>query len=326
MMIKKKVQKAKSQDPNEHDFTALDEAVSELSKQTAALLGPKKALEKEKPVLPKKQKPVSRGHSFDIISTKNTKKPAHLKTAVATKKEPLASGAVLADHELLPEHAGLSFNEVESIEDNKTASITSPAPSDNSASTAISGHKSGTLSITDSVTDEPSQAATPDPGNDARAAEASQQEESTEKPQPTESQETLWFEQEDEVVSKQNVDSKNEEGATDNPTKEHQPNTELDQEPDNTNPKSGSQDQTTSYESAGVYANNLVKNSEPKRYEPHENQQKPTVFDTNEYHEELHDWSKLNDGGNKKVILLLALLVIAAIAAYFFLSGQSLPF
>ena len=97
-MLKKKSVKS----PAEQDFKELDSAVSELSKQTEALLGSfESEAKQEKPKMPKKHATVSRrGKSFDIIHDpkQNTKLPATLKTAVSDSKINVPVAAIVSTH------------------------------------------------------------------------------------------------------------------------------------------------------------------------------------------------------------------------------------
>ncbi len=71
-------------------------------------------------------------------------------------------------------------------------------------------------------------------------------------------------------------------------------------------------------ESGELYANNLVQHSEPKGYIPHANQKGMAVFDVEEYHLELHDWSSLNKNPRITRLLLLLMLVVIGAALYYF--------
>ena len=51
-----------------------------------------------------------------------------------------------------------------------------------------------------------------------------------------------------------------------------------------------------------------------------------TVFDTEEYHPELHDWSKLENTGSSIWLITLLIVVIVAAALYFTIFKQMLPF
>ena len=86
------------------------------------------------------------------------------------------------------------------------------------------------------------------------------------------------------------------------------------------------QEEPTVYRSGELYANNLVKAKKPKGYQPLASQQKPTVFDTNEYHVDLHDWSKLDHSANSKWILFVLVAVLLGAFVYLIVLKQPVPF
>src|SRR5690606_17637472 len=95
----------------EHEVASLDAAMSELTKQTEALLGKFNEERPQKPTLPKKDMHVStRGKSFDIIQNprKNTPLRATLKSVTKNDTKKIASPEV----PLLPDHASKSYNEL----------------------------------------------------------------------------------------------------------------------------------------------------------------------------------------------------------------------
>ena len=67
--------------------------------------------------------------------------------------------------------------------------------------------------------------------------------------------------------------------------------------------------------SGEIYANNLVKPVEPKGFTQADDQPQPTIFDTEEYHVAIHDWSKAGDHKSHKWLSFLILLVVAGIVA-----------
>lgn len=62
--------------------------------------------------------------------------------------------------------------------------------------------------------------------------------------------------------------------------------------------------------SGQVYANNLVQSSNPAGYKPHKTQPTLAVFDAENYHGELHDWSRLGDRRGRQWLFLSVLLTI----------------
>lgn len=313
-MLKKKPTKK----PEKHDFTALDEAVSELSKQTEALLGsaePKPA----KPKLPKKRSiPHTKGKSFDIIHDPSKKRPlkSSLKTAVAVQHKLITvTDNEELDH-MLPEHATTSSSEVTAVEESAQKApeeVSEPA----AESPVIHGHNKGLVVQDSEETVVAEEAVKVLPKEDSKAAAShsaitfeddsgveAEPEKAEEVPKPQNSQ----------VESKQEVTT---EASTDNSKDEPKDNDETEQEKPAELP---------AYNSGELFANNLVKESKPRGYKPDENQQKPTVFDTNEYHVELHDWSKLENHSGARWVLLALLILVAGGLGYFVISGQSFPF
>lgn len=309
MLKKKPAKKLDNQ-----DFTALDAAVSELNKQTAALLGKADGKTEAKPTLPKKQNhPQTKGKSFDIINhpRKNTTLQSSLKTAQKTPSAPAEPEA------LLPDHAGKSFNELEvdelpSIKAKGKDTPEEPKPKD-AAAPVIKQH-TGKLSLTRDDEDTPSAEEQPsaDPALESAALA----------PQAV-SHTSLSFEEKPEELK--------DEPAPETKKPEKEPEPEKSQPSEVTEAKEATvetkqSDEQLSYDSGELFANNLVKETQPKRHEPEKGQQKPTVFDTTEYHPELHDWSKLEHQGGWKWFILLLLLAVAGGLAYLIFSGQRLPF
>lgn len=283
------------------DFTALDAAVSELSKQTEALLGSATTNKADKPTLPKKKAaPTVRGKSFDIIHNPHQKssKRATLKTAHVTRHK---VAPALKPLELLPDHAGKSFNELEpetqeTVDDAKSTS-----------STPLVKHHVNSLVFTSDETTEPDNQDTPKEQSEKSVA----QPKADEAPEPP---------VEAESTKEKPVDSKDE--NTEEPLAKFEPSSSQDSSEDTTEEATV---EPPAYNSGELFANNLVKEVKKKSYKPDENQQKPTVFDTNEYHAELHDWSRLEHKSGLSWLILLALVIIAAVIAYFILSGQTIP-
>lgn len=310
-MLKKKPAKK----PDNQDFTALDAAVSELNKQTAALLGKADGKTEAKPTLPKKQnRPQTKGKSFDIINhpRKNTTLQSNLKTA---QKAP--SAPVEPEKALLPDHAGKSFNELEvhelpSIKTKGKDTPEEPKPED--AAVPVIKQHTGKLSLTRD--DEDVLGAEEQPSADPVLESAAPA------PQAV-SHTSLSFEEKPEELK--------DEPAPETKKPEKEPEPEKSQPSEVTETKEAKaetkeSEEQLSNDSGELFANNLIKDAPPKRHEPEKGQQKPTVFDTTEYHPELHDWSKLEHQGGWKWFILLLLLAIAGGLAYLIFSGQRLPF
>lgn len=323
--MKHNSKKAKAAEP---DFSALDEAVSELSKQTAALLGSADSTA-NKPELPKRRnQPVAKGRSLDIVTVGSHRPavPAHLRTV----KEDKPASLEASEAQQSTEDAGVEKPKADGQPE-------------------IILHRRGKLSLPtvdegsddqDQVTEQSTQEDETNLSAEEKTADDNTGLESSIDNSPeisAESQRPLTFAsdgtapasaEEASVADTSSRDSKDE--PTDAVNKQVSSPPESIEAPADA-PKKPEEAITTpelvdSGESGELFANNLVTQSDPKRYQPHEAQHKPTVFDTNEYHPELHDWSKLDNRSSGKVFVLIVLLAIAGFAAYWVLSGKSIPF
>ncbi|HMS31322.1 MAG TPA: hypothetical protein PJ984_02925 [Candidatus Saccharibacteria bacterium] len=341
ILSKKKKQIA----PSEDDFKLLDTSVSELSEQTSALLTHFGEINSEdsktsKPTMPKQSSSKKTpGRSFDIIQGSNT---VNLRRAKKTVTEDAPSDVI----ELLPEHAGKSFNEVslEEAPKKETASSTE-APvekteeSDDSKKVApavVVGHPAGSLRF-DSSEDDPVELQD-EVDRDAvkKDAKTDSDVEKLDAPDAKKLDDISELDANDpekEVFRESAQPDEKPQEASLADTKHNGESKELEKSKENAMPEDEAADateeevQTESNTVSGeVFASNLVSNELPKGYEPPEGQQQPTVFDTNEYHPELHDWSKLDHGHGGKWYVLALLIAIAAALAYFIFSGQKLPF
>jgi len=311
--------KKKHNAPSEDDFKLLDTSVSELSEQTSALLthfGEKNS-EDSRPTMPKqatsKKTP---GKSFDII------KGSHAVTVKRAKKS-VIEGTTDDAVELLPEHAGKSFNEVSLEEAPKKetvssteASVEKPGEVDDSeklAQAVVVGHPVGSLRF-DSTEEEPVTL------HDEADKDTNKQDADThsvvEKVDTATSSETKDLDGASEV----SADDQKLEVSSESQKPVEKPEEGVVETAD------GGEQKEDSIATGEVFASNLAGSKSPKGYEPPEGQEQPTVFDTNEYHPELHDWSKLDHGHGGKWYVLALLIAIAAALAYFIFSGQKLPF
>ncbi len=59
-----------------------------------------------------------------------------------------------------------------------------------------------------------------------------------------------------------------------------------------------------------LYANNLVQSSNPAGYTPHKTQPDLAVFDAEDYHAQLHDWSRLAHRSSWQYVALFGLLLL----------------
>lgn len=337
-MFKKK--DSKQPESNTTDFTALDSAVSELSKQTEALLGSTDSQAKvTKPKLPKKHAAVhAKAKSFDIIHdpSRKTKLKSTLKTAPKAAAQELLSASVDDESDTV---AGDSQNASAAIvhahKEGSLHSGTVVKAEQVSESAAKAEEPKLVTKISESETEEASvqlqdKAAAhnllsfdDETKDDGKASEADPAKLPESAHDETEEAIAVVVPEvsETKIVDKTKADttavSKIEEEATD--TKE--PESSDEKETKETEIK----DESDSYRGE-LYANNLVKEVEPKGFIKSDDSSKPAVFDTDEYHPELHDWSKLESHSGLNWLLLVLLLVVAGGVAYFVLTGQKLPF
>jgi hypothetical protein len=256
----------------------LDDAVNELSKQTEALLG--KSGEKlsvrhaaeSKPELPKKLKlPKNRGFHFDIIpgTSKTQLKPTFKATAAMPAQKLLE-----AEYDDGP------------IQDQATLKVMpagEPAgqPGDEAGSLLISGHAAGSLHVDEPSDHDETQGQKPISTKATVKAPAFQLPESRQSA-PTSSESTdAQYKKKDRPTEDSDLSTNAEDIS------ETSQNIKIDKE------GTIKTDEPSAEGSHEVYANNLVKDTQPKGFQEHPGQQKPTVFDTNEYHPPLHDWSTL---------------------------------
>ncbi len=312
------LKKKKSSQPAQPDALSIDAAMDELSKQTEALLSDFGEQAKvPKPALPKKSaKFAPKGKSFDVFHDprKKTQLKSTLKASEPTSPEEGTGAAIeLPETPLLEEHATDSYNEIgisdQKPEDSEQPAVDSPA--------VIVGHEAKLTVATDN------QSGSIMPGETAASLEA-QEDVAVELVAPIslESQEPLSFNEEpaegesqvaeDEPVKEPVVEVSEDDQA------QVAPEAETDAPP-----KAAADD---IYVSGELHANNLVKNVKPKGYQALEDTGAPAVFDTEEYHPELHDWSKLEHKNGPKWILLVLLVIVAGGLGYFVISGQKFPF
>lgn len=332
-MLKKKA----VQLPEEPDFSSLDAAVSELSKQTAALLGNngEKIKVASKPTLPKKRNHLAnKGKSFDIIHNAKKKTTTQAKLKAATPAQSITAKA--EEHALLPDHASISFNE--KPESSQEGAKVEPEPAKKK------GHKATPPVISQHHTKLSSAVAGKSITLEANNAKNTEALEAPEAPVDPLKEETLSvshtslnFEQNStEPVKKEsqptdtkpeisdNALSKNDDGnVRPEPVKEAE--FIASNSSSTKNKVTKEETESSALGSGELHANNLLSATQKKGYEPNENQQRPTVFDTNEYHPELHDWSKLGKNQSSLWLVLLILFVFAGVLAYFFIAGVPVP-
>lgn len=329
MLNKKKITK-----PTKHDEAALSAAMKELSKQTEALLGssePKKAPPVKKPQLPKKQSlQKSRGKSFDIIS--QPKHPRKLKATLKTVEPKLLKPVqTTSPKHQISEHVSKKSTLTSGVQTAKSLSTSS-----RSAVAPTIVHQKGRLQIQPQadeadqvsiVTNEPKEAPS---ASVARTGIIFSEEDTQEviEQTPSDDDGATIIEQETDDVnewigessshtnSQKSVEEEDSQVAAKVNEKSAAKSTKEDDK----------QEEPTVYRSGELYANNLVKAKKPKGYQPLASQQKPTVFDTNEYHVDLHDWSKLDHSANSKWILFVLVAVLLGAFVYLIVLKQPVPF
>ncbi len=308
--------------PAKEDFSVLDSAVSELAKQTEALLG-KTGEKMSKPVLPKKKPKLnSKAKSFDIIHNPNANK----------RSEPL----------LKAPHPGQKLLEADDVDVKQSADKMKADTNDpevDSLSEA-SVHEGKTIEPT--VKDKSNELEVK-----SKNSEEIESKESKESKKTEDSEESKTVKIPDSKVNKskasttdksdslaradpivdQEVDSKDDAVAE---HKADDPKAVDDGQMDGiiSLAEQGDQDlpaKTDSSHKVQLFSDNL---SDSKSGEGEEDDgDQPEIFDTDEYHPTLHDWSKLeHHSGWPPVLLLLLLVVVFAGVVYAVVSGIQLPF
>lgn len=349
------------------DFTDLDSAVSELAKQTAALLGDDSS---PKPKLPKKKSQTQSGpKNFDIVHPKQVgSNPSVLKAS------PPASKKLTASDEKLQE-SGDSKTESDSTQD--VSSVEDDDLQTSEVPKIISTHTAGVLHVA-SKTPRVSGVQDVDAESDPEVA----QKDEDEIPRPEKATLPTVVDTKDDVKVNDSANSNNaqtnqdvvedikpsdsttdvepkitlKKPASDDSAIEHSEETTatitddtsseklkvkvedksdesqvaqkepLSHKPESDTTSDGSKATTVSThadasQSVQLFSDNLDdKNTEDS------DEEKTDVFDTDEYHPKLHDWSKLEHHNNAPVIVLLLLLVLFALGAYAVITGMKLPF
>jgi hypothetical protein len=295
--------------PDKSEIDHLDDAVSELSKQTEALLGKSgekvsvKNFSQPKPELPKKLSlPKKRGFHFDIIP--GTSKTQLNPTFKAT--------AAMPAQKLLEAEYDDELDHEQSTPKVATAGEPANQSGSESGSSLISGHATGSLHVGELEAPDKSKSETRIPASasvklKAPTIQLSEHEPKTHnQPQSHDDTTTEAFEN-DEVPLKDAhpEDTDNEKEAAENIKIDNEGTIKTDEPA-----KEGGHE---------VYANNLVKDTQPKGFQQHPGQQKPTVFDTNEYHPPLHDWSTLEHRSPAMWFIAGGALLGAAALFYLFI-------
>lgn len=313
--------------PAKEDFSALDSAVSDLARETEALLG-KTGEKMSRPVLPKKKPDAnSRAKSFDIIHNPDTNKRSE-----AILKAPHPGQKLLE-----AEEAGAKQLADKIEADTKDPEVDSVAE--------VSVHSPGALKFNEGKTIEPT-------SND-KSSKAEVKSNNPEEKDKIEPKETEDSEESKTVKTPESKVNKSKATSTDEPDPLIETDSKVDQEVDSKDdavkleskvidlkPEDDKMDgiislaeqgdtdepaKTDSSQKVQLFSDNL---GESKSDDGEENDgDQPEIFDTDEYHPTLHDWSKLEHHSGWPPVLLLLLLVVAfAGVVYAVVSGMQLPF
>ncbi len=293
----KKVSKAADDEHME-----LEAAMSELSRQTDALLADAKPKKQVKPTLPQKKIiPHSKGASLDIVGHAPSSIHRSSKVSQVKKTE--------VKEELLPEHAGLSFNEKPTdikaqasvvASDVKVQQDVEPSPKIilNPRPTGISSPAIGDSQVVSVVNAEPDDSQT-----------VNVKHETVIKHSPSvESEEKSASPKVGAVELTKGVVSSVDDQAEPKPSEKAAVTTE---ENDNAATKAKLDDDSP----VEADEDGIVKlEDEPK--------EKADVFDVEEYQAELHDWSKLASNSHWPVIVLVFLLLLAGGIMYLYFTNN----
>lgn len=333
-MVLKKIKSTKSKNvsalPAKEDFSVLDSAVSELAKQTEALLG-KTGEKLSKPVLPKKRpKQNSKAKSFDIIHN-----PDPSKRSEALLKAPHPGQKLLEADDT---------GSIATVDSKKTGT---KKASEVDSTVGVSTHTPGALKFTAEKTIEP---LVDDNGANKPGVKSSNAE-------PVIKEDLKDSEVKDEPITKLDdveADSSNKTSDSSAVTNsieydESNPVTKQDKEDEvkvvelsadtvessaddskmdgvvslAEQGESDSSEKSDSSQKVQLFSDNLDKS---KSESNDEDGPQPEIFDTDEYHPTLHDWSKLEHHSSVPKVTLLVLLVILAAGVYIVVSGVKLPF
>ncbi len=326
-MIGKKSSKSKAvAHKDDTDFSVLDDAVSELAKQTEALLG-KTGEKMSKPNLPKKTTHHHKAKSFDIIHNPGTKK----RTSSVLKSTHPSQKLIESSDEKLIEAVPSS---VEVVENSSTM---------DSSAQVVSGHSSGSLRVNEEVADAPGAVALESVDVEAKEPVVVKKEAEIKPPgtsnigaveKSIESSKDSQDEDSDNTATEAEL-ADDAAGDTIDLHDDDPSATELIDELDtrNTSTEAGTdskeevkKDETpeeSETKGSEIYSDNLK--SDPVTFDEDTDEPKVAVFDTEEYHSTLHDWSKLEHHNKAPIVLLLILAIILAVGVYIVVSGISVP-
>ncbi len=312
----------------EDEHMALEDAMQELARQTDALLSPSTPKKEEpKPTLPapatsvkKKRIPHTKGAHLDIVG--------HAPSTVKRAK-PVSKPA--EEHELLEAHAGKSYNEVSAKGNNEVS-----AAGHNEVSAA--GHNEVSAGSNNEVSAK---------GNNEVAGV---KDDAAEPEPPVITLETTSHESKTPAIitshgapitpaSAEATDVKASHIAVVDNSKEQSVKTHSDShskadehKPAESKPPAKEMAAAPASSTSTIAFSEKSPGSEDDTSAPsthhedksaeHATSEKPSTFDTSEYHPELHDWSKLSSSNHWSIFILLLLVVLAGGLAYLYFTGM----
>lgn len=334
VLKKKKLSKSKNVSalPAKEDFSVLDSAVSELAKQTEALLG-KTGEKMTRPVLPKKESESnSKAKSFDIIHNPDGKKRSE-----ALLKAP---------------HPGQKLLEADDSDepDTSDSKVVTKSKPEATVASGLSAHTPGALKFAGGKTIEPIvdgkqakksnvKSPSPKPIPPAEIKELEAQEDQNLTPDAVEADEDIKITDDSTDGNITEVDISNHKSISNVDNDDDTEISEVDSgmnkaevsiEDDGKTDGVGLGKQGDSNKSKGTDSSQKIQlfsdNLDDSKSDDDEDGPQPEIFDTDEYHPTLHDWSKLEHQSAWPKVVLLVLLVILAAGVYIIVSGVKLPF
>ncbi len=334
------------------EFAELDSSVSELARQTEALLG-KSGEKMSKPVLPKKSAETKRapGHtsarSFDIIHGSDKKSSK----AVLKASHPGQTVLDVPEEKLLPAETADKSDESPLIVSTKPKAkvlsadiVTSHTPGALKLDAKPKGAEAVEPSIEEDAVRKSGDAPQSAPeevaskvdtvlpldeipkgidDGDVVETDTSDKEELDSASDAVLSTEVVDEKTDDAEEVPEATDSTDAKPALDEDIEDEKPNAEaLSSDP-------LTKEKTDVSQNVQIYSDNLEGDDSAKKGEDdttEDGDDKVDIFDTEEYHSTLHDWSKLEHHNRAPVIILLLLCVLFALGVYAVVSGIKLPF
>jgi len=283
----------KTTNKSDDEHQELDVAMSELARQTDALLAEAKPKQSNKPKLPKKKSssrklvPHRNGQHLDIVGSSMTSKPAQ------TEKK-------------LPAHASYSYNEK-----NESKTPTKSEPS-SAAPRIIRPHEGVALAGKD-VASQP----------DAKPKSAHEEAETPTRAADADEHMKVKVDDTEEKITVHSHAHVSESAV------KHEPPADVDEKSVETHPSTVESTHEQHETSAKTVLktksedadDGIVKIDEEEKADT-DMKEKATLFDTAEYQAELHDWSKLSGNSHWPFIILILLLALAGGLMYLYFTGN----